>query len=136
MKFSIILLVLTTCFISAIAQETSKKIGASPEKTVPITIPKFATVPTIDGKLDEEIWKKAAVFKDFIQIQPGDNIAPSRETIAYVGYDEKNLYVGFHAFEDPNLIRATVAKRDDVNADDNVRFTLDTFNDQRRAYVF
>ena len=90
----------------------------------------------IDGKLDDEVWKNAAVFKDFIQTQPGDNIAPSRETIVYVGYDEKNLYVGFHAFEDPNLIRATIAKRDDIFADDNVRFTLDTFNDQRRAYVF
>jgi Domain of unknown function (DUF5916)/Carbohydrate family 9 binding domain-like len=121
---------------SVIAQDTPKKIVVPSEKSVPITIPKFESEPAIDGKLDDEIWKKAAVFKDFYQIQPGDNIAPSRETVAYVGYDEKNLYVGFHAFEEPDKIRATVAKRDDVSADDNVRFTLDTFNDQRRAYVF
>ncbi|NOT49603.1 MAG: carbohydrate binding family 9 domain-containing protein [Acidobacteria bacterium] len=106
------------------------------EKSLPVTIPKFEAPPTIDGRLDDEIWKKAAVFDNFIQIQPGDNIAPSKETIVYVGYDEKNLYVGFHAFDDPNLIRATIANRDDVSADDNVRVTLDTFNDQRRAYVF
>jgi hypothetical protein len=124
-------------FISSIiAQDTPKKIVVPPEKSVPVTIPKFESEPTIDGRLDDEVWKKAAVFKDFYQIQPGDNIAPSRETVGYVGYDEKNLYVGIHAFEDPNLIRATVAKRDDVFGDDNVRFTLDTFNDQRRAYVF
>ena len=108
----------------------------SADKLKPVTIPKFEASPVIDGKLDDEIWKKAAVFDNFIQIQPGDNIAPSRETVAYVGYDEKFLYVAFHAFEDPALIRATIAKRDDVSADDNVRFTLDTFNDQRRAYVF
>ncbi len=122
--------------ISIFAQDAIKKIGVPPEKSVPVKIPKFESEPTIDGKLDEEIWKKAAVFKDFVQIQPGDNIAPSRETIAYVGYDEKNLYVGFHAFDEPDKIRATIAKRDDVFGDDNVRFTLDTFNDQRRAYVF
>jgi len=106
------------------------------DRSRPVTIPKFDASPVIDGKLDDEVWKKAAVFDNFIQIQPGDNIAPSRETIAYVGYDEKYLYVAFHAFEDPSLIRATIANRDDVDADDNVRFTLDTFNDQRRAYVF
>ena len=99
-----------------------------------VTIPKFETPPVIDGKLDDDIWKKAAVFKDFVQIQPGDNIAPSRETIAYVGYDEKYLYVAWRAFENLNLVRATIAKRDDVFADDNVRVTLDTFDDQRRAY--
>ncbi len=136
MKHLFLILAFLAFFNSIIAQDTSTKIGVSPEKSVPITIPKFEAEPVIDGKLDDEIWKKAAVFKDFIQIQPGDNIAPSRQTIAYVGYDEKNLYVAFHAFEDPASIRATIAKRDDVSGDDNVRFTLDTFNDQRRAYVF
>lgn len=122
----------TYCF----GQTEPDRIVVPIEKRLPITIPKFEASPIIDGKLDEEVWKKAAVFKDFIQVQPGDNIAASKETIAYVGYDEKYLYVGFHAFEDPSLIRATIARRDDVSADDNVRVTLDTFNDQRRAYVF
>lgn len=136
MKHLICFLACLAFISSIIAQDTPKKIVVPPEKSVPVTIPKFESEPTIDGRLDDEVWKKAAVFKDFYQIQPGDNIAPSRETVGYVGYDEKNLYVGIHAFEDPNLIRATVAKRDDVFGDDNVRFTLDTFNDQRRAYVF
>ena len=41
-----------------------------PEKSQPVTIPKFDKPPTIDGKLDEEVWQKAAVLKDFYQIQP------------------------------------------------------------------
>ena len=135
MKHLLFFLAFLAFLNSIIAQDTPKKIGVSPEKSVPINIPKFDSEPVIDGKLDDEIWKKAAVFKDFIQIQPGDNIAPSKQTIGYVGYDEKNLYVGIHAFDDPNLIRATVAERDDIFSDDRVRFTLDTFNDQRRAYV-
>ena len=121
---------------SVLGQGGPSNIIVPPEKRLPINIPKFESSPVIDGKLDDEIWKKGAVFKDFIQIQPGDNIAPSKATIAYAGYDEKYLYIGFHAFEDPTLLRATIAKRDDVSADDNVRVTLDTFNDQRRAYVF
>lgn len=106
-----------------------------PEKANPVTVPKFASPPVIDGKLDDDVWKTATVFKDFIQIRPGDNIAPTKPTIAYMGYDSQNLYFGFHCFDDPNLIRATVAKRDNVNGEDNVRVGLDTFNDQRRSYV-
>lgn len=120
--------------VCAIGQDGASAPAVPAEKRGPITIPKFDTSPVIDGRLDDEIWKRAAVLKDFFQIQPGDNITPSKETIAYVGFDQRFLYVGFHAFEDPALIRATVAKRDDVFADDHVRITLDTFNDQRRAY--
>ena len=136
MKHLIYLLAFLAFFSSTIAQDAPTKIVVPPEKSAPVTIPKFDSEPTIDGRLDEEIWQKAAVFKDFYQIQPGDNIAPSRPTITRVGYDEKNLYVGIYAYDEPDKIRATVAKRDDVFGDDNVRFTIDTFNDQRRAYVF
>lgn len=133
LAFAFILLTILSACIDA-QELNTRAINVPPEKRSPVTIPKFDVAPAIDGKIDDEIWKRAAVFKDFVQIQPGDNIAPTRETIAYVGYDEKNLYVAWHAFEDPNLIRATIAKRDDVFSDDTVRITLDTFNDQRRAY--
>src|ERR1051326_3964284 len=58
-----------------------------PEKSKPITIPRFDQAPVIDGKLDDQVWKTAAVFKDFYQINPGDNIEPSRRTEAFIGYD-------------------------------------------------
>jgi hypothetical protein len=106
-----------------------------PEKANPVRVGRFEKPPTIDGRLDEEMWKHAAVLKDFYQTQPGDNIAPSRSTELLIGYDDKFLYLGFRAHEQPDQIRATVAKRDAVLDDDNVRVYLDTFNDQRKAYV-
>ncbi len=106
-----------------------------PEKANPVVVPKFETAPTIDGKLDEEVWKKAAQFKDFVQTEPGDRIPPSKETIAYMGYDEKHLYIAFMCFDEPDKIRASVAKRDRVGGEDYVGVFLDTYNDQRRAYI-
>src|SRR5436305_6750414 len=106
-----------------------------PEKSQPVTIPRFDAPPVIDGKLDDAIWKKAAIFKDFYQTNPGDNIAPTAPTEAFIGYDSKFLYFGFHCFDDPDKVRATVAKRDNVFGEDNIRLYLDTFNDQRRAYL-
>lgn len=105
------------------------------EKTRPVTVPKFAQAVTIDGRPDEEAWKQAALFNDFYQTGPGDNIAPSKPTEVLMMYDEKNLYVAFKCWDDKDKIRATLAKRDDVFGEDNVRMWLDTYNDQRRAYV-
>ncbi len=105
-----------------------------PEKALPVRIPRFEKPPVIDGRLDDEVWKHAAVFKDFFQIQPGDNLPPSKPTEVLLGYDSKTLYVGFHAFDDPGRVRATVAKRDDIFDDDYVGLFFDTFNDRRKAY--
>jgi hypothetical protein len=104
------------------------------EKADPVTVPKFATAPVIDGKLDEAVWQNAAVLKDFYQIDPGDNIAPSKPTEVLLGYDPKFLYIAFRAFDEPDKVRSTVAKRDSIFQDDYVGFYLDTFNDKRKAF--
>jgi len=114
----------------------NSKIEIPAEKARPVTVPKIDPVGmTIDGKPDEEVWKTAAIFKDFYQTSPGDNIAPSKPTEVLMMYDEKNLYVAFKCWDDKDKIRASVAKRDNVYGEDNVRMWIDTYNDQRRAYV-
>ncbi|HEY0348972.1 MAG TPA: DUF5916 domain-containing protein [Pyrinomonadaceae bacterium] len=107
-----------------------------PEKTQPLTMPKFDKPPTIDGKLDDEIWKSAIVLKDFYQIQPGDNIAPSKSTEVMLGYDSKFIYIAFHCYDEPDKVRATIPKRDNIFNDDYVGILFDTFNDGRKAYEF
>ena len=81
------------------------------------------------------MWKQAIVLKDFYQINPGDNIAPSKPTEVFIGYDSKFLYFGFHCYDEPSKVRGTVARRDQIFDEDNVRVFLDTFNDGRKAYV-
>jgi hypothetical protein len=106
-----------------------------PEKAEPVRVARFETAPVIDGKLDDEVWKQAAVLRDFYQTSPGDNIPASKPTEMMIGYDSKFLYFAFRCFDDPDKIHATVAKRDNIYNEDNVRVFIDTFNDQRRAYV-
>ncbi|HYE13386.1 MAG TPA: DUF5916 domain-containing protein, partial [Pyrinomonadaceae bacterium] len=106
-----------------------------PEKASPVRVPRFDAAPVIDGKLDDAVWKQAAVLKDFYQINPGDNVEPTAPTEVFIGYDSKHLYLAFRAYDDPAKVRATVARRDNVFGEDNVRVMLDTFDDQRKAYV-
>lgn len=115
--------------------ERGGKFNLPPEKLRPVAAVKFVAAPVIDGKLDDEAWKTAQVLKDFYQTSPGENIAASKPTEVMIGYDEKNLYIAFRCFDEKDKIRATVAKRDEVFGEDNVRVWLDTYNDQRRAYI-
>src|SRR3989441_1832967 len=107
-----------------------------PEKAQPVHLPRFDKPPVIDGKLDDEVWKHAVVLKDFIQVQPGDNIAPSKPTEVLLGYDAKFLYIAFHCYDEPDKVRANIAKRDNIFDDDYVGILFDTFNDTRKAYEF
>ncbi|HYJ47300.1 MAG TPA: DUF5916 domain-containing protein, partial [Pyrinomonadaceae bacterium] len=104
-------------------------------KEAPVRIPRFETAPVIDGRVDDAVWRSAAVFGDFLQTQPGDNVKPTYPTEVLMGYDSKNLYIAFKAKQDRNTIRATVARRDAIFDDDYVLVHLDTFNDQRQAYL-
>lgn len=114
-----------------------KRSGAEipPEKARPVSIPKLSVPIVIDGRPDEDAWKTAAVFNDFYQTYPGNNTAPSKPTEVLVMYDEKNLYIAFKCWDEKDKVRATIAKRDNVFSEDNVRVWLDTYNDRRRAYV-
>jgi hypothetical protein len=105
------------------------------KKDAPVQIPRFETAPTIDGQLNDAVWRSAAVFGDFLQTQPGDNVKPTHLTEMMMGYDSKNLYIAFNCKQDRDKIRATVARRDNIFNDDYVLVHLDTFNDQRQAYL-
>ncbi len=122
--------------VTAAGNTTVLSVLAPPEKSQPVRVARFESAPVIDGILDEEVWKNAAPMKDFYQVSPGDNIAPSQRTEVRIGYDDKFLYLAFQAFDEAGKVRATVAKRDQVFDDDNVTVYLDTFNDQRKAYLF
>ncbi|MDT7602714.1 MAG: hypothetical protein QOF61_711, partial [Acidobacteriota bacterium] len=115
---------------------TTGTITLPAEKSQPIRIPRLDKLPVIDGKLDDEVWKHAAVFKDFYQVQPGDNVAPSKPSEAYIAYDSKYLYLAFKAYDDPSQVRARIAKRDQIFDDDFIGVYLDTYNDKRKAIEF
>ncbi len=105
------------------------------KKNVPATIPLTETPPVVDGVLDDPIWQRAALFGDFLQTQPGDNVAPRHHTEAMIAYDSKHIYFAFRAKQDRNTIRASVARRDNIWNDDYFIIFLDTFNDKRQSYA-
>lgn len=128
-------IILSLLILSIVSATRAKSILNDAEKNIPAQIPRFEKTPVIDGNLNEETWQSAVVLKDFLQTQPADNAPATHRTEVRIGYDQKNLYIGIRAFDEKGQVRATVAKRDDLAGNDYTAVWLDTFNDNRRAYV-
>ncbi len=91
----------------------------------------------LDGKLDEEDWKSAAVAKDFYLNYPVDTALAPFQTEARLTFDEHHLYASFVCYDDktPDVVQSL--KRDfnfDVN--DNVTLVLGPFNDGINGFFF
>jgi hypothetical protein len=110
----------------------------TPAPKDPLRIPRLATAPKIDGVLDNPIWETEALkIENFIQLAPKENGTPTERTVAYLGFDEKNLYIAFRAFDSqPSKVRCSITKRDGCMEDDWVFAMIDTFNEKRRAFSF
>ena len=105
-----------------------------------LTIPRLTRAPALEDFLsmrpESEIALQMAKVTGFVQRNPHDGERVSEETEAYLGYDQKNLYIVFVCFDDPKRVRARMSRREDIYDDDQVEVMLDTFHDRRRAYAF
>jgi hypothetical protein len=104
------------------------------------TVPRIEATIEVDGRLDEAAWSQAVRLTNFRQRIPIDvnGAGPATErSEVLVWYSPQSLYLGFIAFDsEASTIRASMARRDNLEQEDTVSFYLDTFNDRRRAFVF
>jgi hypothetical protein len=104
---------------------------------VPNRIPRTTSAISIDGLLDEAAWRSAWTAELPYEVRPGENTPAPVRTEVLLTHDQSFLYVAFRAWDaEPSAIRAHLTDRDEAWSDDWVGVVLDTFNDQRRNYLF
>jgi hypothetical protein len=102
-----------------------------------VRAPRVEAAITVDGALDEPVWGHAARLTGFSQYRPVDSRPAGDSTDVLIWYAPDAMYFGIRAYEAHGaVVRATLADRDNIDADDNVQILLDTFNDRRRALLF
>jgi hypothetical protein len=106
-----------------------------------VTIPRLDGEPRLNDFLSEKLGSQAAKqmlrVTDFIERYPNDGQPAPESTVAYLGYTREYFYAAFVCRDrTPGLIRAHMLARDSLGDDDYVQIMLDTFDDQRRAFVF
>jgi hypothetical protein len=102
-----------------------------------VDVPRIDSVVTIDGSLDDPVWRRAARLAGFSQYQPVDGRPAEEPTEVLVWYSPDAIYFGIRAREiHGNVVRATHANRDNIDSEDQIQILLDTDNARQIAFLF
>ena len=102
----------------------------------PLVATRTTTAPTIDGALDDEAWRGApqptGEWRSYNPLN-GDTIP--QQTRVWIAYDDRYLYFAFQCDDqEPDRIKASVARRDTIFADDWVGLSLDALGTGQVSY--
>ena len=104
-----------------------------PERSRPSVVAIRTVDPIrLDGRLDEETWRRATAATGFTQREPDEGRPSLERTEVRVAYDEHALYVGITCFlSGPFGIKARSYRRDfsPITAGDYVGFVIDAMGD-------
>ncbi len=118
------------------AQSYAQETTGLNRKTV--EIPRLDADITINGRLDESAWSRAALVEDLHQVFPEEFVSPSQPTRVLVFYTETAIYVGATMVEsDPGQITDRVLRQgQSLDSDDVFAVIIDPYLDRRNGYRF
>jgi hypothetical protein len=93
----------------------------------------------VDGLLNEEAWKDAAMMTNLVEFRPsvGAPENPGTKTEAYLMYDDEGIYFGGHCYErTKDSIARELAGRDGFGTNDYIGLILDTYYDKQNGFEY
>ena len=97
-------------------------IGMRAQERPEFRVARAAEPPTIDGILDDDIWKQEALLLgEWVSYTPirGDKMPTPLRTEVRITYEDRDIYLAFHCFDnEPDRIRTTISRRDSAFNDD------------------
>ncbi len=90
----------------------------------------------VDGSLDEEVWKQAAVIGELTRLEPIEGGPGFGKAEFRLFYDETALYVGARIEQPPGALRAHIFPRDYLGNDDAILVYLQPYYGSESSYVF
>jgi len=93
---------------------------------------------TLDGSLDEAVWKRTTPATDFIMQDPVLGGKPTEPTEVHFAFNNDHLYMAVVCRDsEPDKLLGNTRKRDEfLSADDRFMWTIDTFLNQQTGYFF
>ena len=94
---------------------------------------------TLDGRLDDAIYRTIEPAAGFIQQEPDAGEQATEDTQVWVFFDDRNVYIGLRCVDSrPDRIVANEMRRDNNNIflNDNITLVIDTFHDGKTAFFF
>ena len=93
---------------------------------------------TLDGLLDEEVWRSAEPAAGFVQAEPHEGQPATEATEVRLAFDHDALYVGVRCLDtSPGALIVNDIRKDFTPGEqDTFEVILDTFADRRNGFVF
>jgi len=102
----------------------------------PLTAIRLSESITIDGFLNEAIWKPEGC-SSFTQSAPVEGAKPTQKTEFWVAYDNDAIYFGAYMHDsNPDSIVRILSRRDVFNSDDWAGVAIDSYHDKKTGYFF
>jgi hypothetical protein len=111
----------------------------APDGRITIRAIKLMEPLTLDGILDESVYRDNIPASSFIQQEPNEGQPATERTEAWVMFDARHVYVAFRCFDShPERMVVNEMRRDSFNVynNDHVTVVLDTFYDRRSGVFF
>ena len=119
------------------AQQQPTPSANAPTQLLTATAVRAEAAPRIDGRDDDDVWRRAPRYSAFRQFEPRVDTTPSFKTEFAVAYDERNIYVFLRMFDPhPDSIMRALTRRDVRGASDQIKILIDSYNDKRSGYEF
>ena len=125
------------CFLFlASTARAQDRVGGARKQATALSV--GGDVIRLDGRLDDQPWRRATAITEFLQKEPIEGATPTEQMDVRFAYDATGLYVGARMYSrDPRMIQAPLGRRDEVaTQSENIIVSLDTFLDRRTAYSF
>ena len=111
--------------------------GGLDEEAQPVVADRVSASVKIDGQLNEEVWSRAPIRRQWITFNPAYGEKLDFPTDVWLAYDGGNLYFAFRCHDpEPARIKTSLAKRDSGGSDDWVGVAIDGLNNRQSTFEF
>jgi hypothetical protein len=93
--------------------------------------------PSLDGRLDDEVWTLAPAASGFVQRDPDNGQPMTRGTRIQIAYDNRYLYIAATCVDDnASVVTAGMGRRDEQPPTDMLMIAIDPRHDHQTGYAF
>ena len=119
-----LLIIFSFYFSTSLAQETVLVLNKTDQN-------KF----NIDGIISDDEMNNAKILEIIYEVEPGLNSTPSQETLGYITYSDKFLYVGIKAYRERVIAPLTTRDNSVLFRGDFAGITIDSYGDARNNII-
>ena len=120
----LLLIIFSVYFSTSLAQETTLTLSKIDQNNF-----------NIDGIISNNEINNAKILEIIYEVQPGLNSMPSQETVGYITYSDRYLYVGIKANRERIIAPLTTRDNDALWRGDFAGITIDSYGDARNNII-